>query len=100
MIIKVYQETVRTIKKKDPEGNIYLEEVLEFKKTVRRSIQSTLDFQELRNEKTGKLYKKRCLIFTDQGPLIAAHSFEDLDSIINKTNQIGFNRDRTRFNRR
>lgn len=99
--IKALRDVTKTVETKTPEG-VFEEEVFVRQQIVLREVEEIRDFEEISRISSKGTYKKRCIVYTENGPIIAAHSFEELLEIKrnqHKSTQIGFKYGKARTNR-
>jgi len=90
-LIKVVTPVYRT---REKEVNGELLQTTEYLRDqiIQRELEELRDFEEHPAVKKG-VYKKRCIVYTEQGPIIVAHSFNELKEIKRNqytSNKIGF----------
>lgn len=80
MNIKVVRDVLKTRVKYLEDGTKVKEEYVHSQKILKREISELRDFEELLGNKGQKL-KKRCIVYTDHGPVLAAHAFSELEEM-------------------
>jgi hypothetical protein len=78
--IRIVRDVLKTRVKHLEDGTKVKEEYLHSQKILKREISELRDFEELLGSKGQKL-RKRCIVYTEHGPVLAAHTFTELEEM-------------------
>jgi hypothetical protein len=89
MILKVIENIFKPVKVKDESGAEIIVDKLVGSKVTKMEYPSVISFKEMLNSKNN-VYKKRCMLNTEDGWIVVRHSWDELQQMKSHRNIIGF----------